>query len=286
MAIGSTIHTWFEGQWRQGNTPILGAADHATWLGTLVFDGARRFEGRTPDLDRHFERVNRSAVALGLTPTVTVDDMLAICAEGLSRFAPDEAVYIRPMYWSVDSGPNAVLADPDSTAFALCLEATPMPPANAPQRLATTRFTRPTLACATVDAKAACLYPNNARMLREVIAKGFTNALAGDSLGNVAETATANVFMVRDGECLTPVPNGTFLNGITRQRIIGLLRADGHRVLETTLSFDDFRQADEIFMTGNMSKVSPVVALDDRAYEIGPMARRARELYWDWSHGR
>lgn len=285
MAIGKTLHTWFNGAWREGNTPILGAADHATWLGTLVFDGARRFEGRTPDLDRHFARVNRSAVALGLKPTVDLDDMLEICAEGLARFPADEAVYIRPMYWSVEGGPSAVLADPESTAFALCLESAPMPAAQAAQRLCATQFTRPTLACATIDAKAACLYPNNARMLREAHAKGFTNALACDMLGNVAETATANIFMARDGEFFTPVPNGTFLDGITRQRVIALLQADGYVVHEKTLSPADFHAADEVFMSGNMSKVSPVVAIDATTFEAGPLTRRVRELYWDWSHG-
>ncbi len=285
MAIGNTIHTWFKGSWHAGNTPILGAADHATWLGTLVFDGARRFEGRTPDLDRHCARVDHSALALGLRPTLTVETMHSLCIEGLTRFAPAEAVYIRPMYWSVEGAGNAVLADPESTEFALCLESVPMPAATATQTLAITRFTRPTLSCATVDAKAACLYPNNARMLREAGARGFSNALACDGLGNVAETATANIFMVRDGEYFTPVPNGTFLNGITRQRIVSLLRNDGHVVHEVTLSIDDFRGADEVFMSGNMSKVSPVVALEDKRFEVGPSTRRVRELYWDWSHG-
>ncbi|MEZ5741478.1 MAG: aminotransferase class IV [Burkholderiaceae bacterium] len=173
MAIGETIWTYFDERWHKGNVPILGSADHATWLGTLVFDGARCFDGVSPDLDRHCERVNRSALALGLKPTLELRRMLELCHEGLTRFAPDEAVYIRPMYWSVEGGPSAVLADPDSTAFALCLESLPMPPADATMTLTTTRFCRPTLAQATVDAKAACLYPNNGRMLREAQHKGF-----------------------------------------------------------------------------------------------------------------
>ncbi len=284
MAIGSIIHTWFNGQWHKGNVPILGAADHATWLGTLVFDGARRFEGLTPDLDRHCERVNRSALTLGLTPTLTTEAIVALAREGLEAIPGDESVYIRPMYWSVEGEDfNPVAADGESTAFALCLESAPMPAADATQTLTRTQFCRPTLASATVDAKAACLNPNNARMLREANRKGFHNALVCDALGNVAETATTNVFMVRDGEVFTPVPNGTFLNGITRQRVMAVLQADGVVVHQQTLTPADFAQADEVFLTGNMSKVTQVTALDDVHYEAGPIGRRARELYWDWS---
>jgi branched-subunit amino acid aminotransferase/4-amino-4-deoxychorismate lyase len=100
-------------------------------------------------------------------------------------------------------------------------------------------------------------------------AKGYGNALVADALGNVAETATANIFMVRDGEVFTPIANGTFLAGITRARHISNLRADGHDVHETVLSFDDFRQADEVFMSGNMSKVTPVTAFDGTHYQVG-----------------
>jgi branched-chain amino acid aminotransferase len=89
--------------------------------------------------------------------------------------------------------------------------------------------------------------------------------------------------MVKDGELFTPVPNGTFLNGITRQRVAKLLSDDGMKVHECTLSLDDFRTADEIFATGNLSKVTPVTQLEDRHLQAGPVARQARELYWDWA---
>ena len=148
----------------------------------------------------------------------------------------------------------------------------------------TTRFRRPTLDCMPVNAKAACLYPNNGRMLREAAEKGFDNALVCDALGNVAELATANVFMVRDGVVATPVPNGSFLNGVTRQRVVALLRGAGLRVEERTLRVEDFRAADEIFSTGNLAKVLPVVGFDDRALQPGPVFERARALYWEFAH--
>lgn len=102
-------------------------------------------------------------------------------------------------------------------------------------------------------------------------------------MGNVAESATANVFMVKDGEVFTPIANGTFLAGITRSRHMSNMRAEGMKVHEAVLSFEDFEDADEVFLSGNFSKVTPVTALDDRQYQHGPVTRRVREMYWDWA---
>lgn len=283
MAAGKNIKTWFEGQWHDGNPAVMRAADHAMWLGTLVFDGARAFNGKVPDLEAHCERVNRSAEVMGLKATIEAKEMMRLTHEGLALCGADAPVYIRPMYWSTENGASVIIADPESTAFCLCLEEVPMPPADKAISLTLSSFERPMLTMATVDCKAACLYPNNARMFREAMQKGFDNALVLDALGNVAETASANVFMVKDGKAQTPIPNGTFLNGITKQRIIELLRSDGIEVEETTLTYNDFLQADEIFLTGNIAKVTPVRQLDDKHLQPGPVSSRARELYWQWA---
>src|SRR5262249_41617737 len=130
-----------------------------------------------------------------------------------------------------------------------------------------------------VDAKAGCLYPNNARSLFEAHARGFDNAVVCDMLGNVAELATSNIFMAKDGVIFTPVSNRTFLADITRHRMIGLLREKGVTVVEKTLTYQDFQKADEIFSTGNYSKVMPVTRIDDRTLPFDPMYNNARELY-------
>lgn len=287
MATGSNIRTYFDGSWVEGNPPIMRAADHGSWLGSSVFDGARAVGGLTPDLEAHCARVNRSAAALMLTPTVSTDTMVEIVHEGLKAYDKDAAVYIRPMYWGIDGDVTAIVPQPEETGFAVCLEEIPMASEDAAATLTRTRFRRPVLEDAVVNAKAGCLYPNNARMLVEARSKGFSNALVADAMGNVAETATANIFMVRDGEVLTPVPNGTFLAGITRARHIANLKADGTEVTETVLTFDDIESADEVFMTGNMNKITPIKAFDDVSYDIGPngnpVTRRLREMYWDWA---
>ena len=283
MATGSHIRTFYNGAWHDKDVAIMRAADHGSWLGTTVFDGARYFEGRAPDLEAHCDRVNRSAEALMITPSMASADIVAAVREGLQAYGPQDAVYIRPMYWALDGDASGIVPKAGATGFAICLESIPMADQTASTTLGRTRFRRPVLEDNVVNAKAGCLYPNNARMLTEVRARGFGNALVADAMGNVAESATANVFMIKDGAVFTPIPNGTFLAGITRARHITNMRKDGMEVHETVLSFADFAHADEVFLSGNMMKVTPVTAFEDTQYQIGPVTRRVREMYWDWA---
>ena len=282
MAVGKEIVTWVDGQWHRGNAPIIGAADHAAWLGSQVFDGARQFEGVRPDLDLHAARIIRSAEAMNMLPPVDAATVQGLMEEGCNMFAPDAALYLRPMMWSRDSSPGIIDATPESTGFAICIESLAMPDPGA-FSLTVSPFCRPRPDMALTEAKAGSLYANNARIMADARKRGFSNALSLDVDGHVAETASTNVFMVRDGVVLTPAPNGMFLNGITRQRVISLLRADGVEVIETSLTLTDFEQAEEIFVTGNIAKVMPVTRYQER--DLGPprMGLRARELYWDYA---
>ena len=282
MAFGKRIRTYFNGTWHDGNAPIINAADHGAWLGSGVFDGARYFDGVAPDLLAHCARVNASAKALMLKPSKTPEEMVEIIWEGIRGFDWDDAIYLRPMYWGIDGDVTAIVPD-GQVGFAICLEEAPLAPPDASVRTTTTQFRRPVLESAVVNAKAGCLYPNNARMLAEVRSKGYQNALVADAMGNLAESATANVFLVKDGEVFTPIPNGTFLAGITRARHIKHLLADGTNVHETVLSFDDVRDADEVFLSGNMNKVTPVSEFDGTQFQTGPVTRRVRDMYWDWA---
>jgi branched-chain amino acid aminotransferase len=285
MAAANWSRTWtfFEDQWREGNVPIMGVRTHAAWLCSIVFDGARAFEGVTPDLDLHCARVNDSAKKLYLKPRLSVEDWMKLVREGITRFDQKTALYIRPRYWAEKEGPWVQAHEPESTQYCLTIYEAPM---REPKGFSITLspFRRPTQDSMPVDAKAGCLYPNNARALFEVQARGVDNAVVCDMLGNVAELATSNIFMAKDGVVYTPIANGTFLAGITRQRVIGLLRGNGVRVIESTLKYRDLQDADEIFSTGNYSKVVPITRIDDRKLEFGPIYKQARELYWAFAH--
>ena len=270
-----------DGQWLDGNPPIMGPMTHAAWMASVVFDGARAFEGVTPDLDLHCERLNHSAESFGLEAKLPAGQIQEIASEGVAKFPKGTALYIRPMYYAED---GFVAPEPDSTRFVCTVYEAPMP--SVPGfSCCVSSFRRPLYSMAPTDTKASCLYPNSARALKEAAAKGFDNAVVLDGLGNVAELATANIWMAKDGAAHTPIPNGTFLNGITKQRTAKLLQDAGIPVYERTITLDELRDADEIFTSGNYGKIVPVNKLEDRDLQPGPIAAKAKELYWDWAHG-
>lgn len=281
----SQTWTFYAGEWREGNAAILGPRTHGAWLGSMVFDGARAFERVTPDLDLHMARVNNSAREMLLEPLLSVEQWLALTQDGLRRFAPDAQLYIRPMYWAEEGFGGGVRFAPTSTNWALTIYEAPMPEPKG-GAITLSPFRRPSAETAPVGAKASCHYANGARALIEAAQRGFDNCLMRDMLGNIAEFANSNAFLGKDGVVFTPAPNGTFLNGITRQRVIGLLRADGVEVIETTLTYRDFAAADEIFSTGNFQKVAPMSRIDARELEAGPLFRRACALYRDFALSR
>ena len=272
---------YIDGTWQEGNPPIMGPMTHAAWMASVVFDGARAFEGVTPDLDLHCARLIDSANAFGLKPIVSAGEVLEIAQDGVSRFDNGAALYIRPMFYADD---GFVSPDPESTRFVCTVYEAPIPDASG-FSVCISSFRRPLYSMAPTDTKASCLYPNSARALREASAKGFDNAVVLDGLGNVAELATANLWLVKDGAAHTPVPNGTFLNGITKQRVAKLLQEAGVTVYERAISVEELLDADEIFSSGNYGKVMPITRIEHRDLQPGPIYTRARELYWNWSHG-
>lgn len=270
---------WHDGRWHESQPKVLGPLDHAMWMSSSVFDGARIFDGLGPDVDRHCERLVDSARKMLLRPTHDADEIYGLVVDAFKRLPRDKAYYVRPMFYAMR---GFVAPDPESTDFMLAVYESPMP---APDGFSVTiaPFRRPARDAAPIDAKAGCNYPNGARALVWARERGFDNALVLDPSANVAELATANIWLVKDGVAMTPVWNGTFLNGITKQRVTDLLIADGIDVLEAPLTVEDFATADEVFSTGNYGKVMPCVRFEQRDLQPGPVYQRTRELYFDFA---
>jgi branched-chain amino acid aminotransferase len=269
--------TYFNGNWAEGNAPLFGAMDHSVWLGSSVFDGARAVRGKLPDLRPHLERVVRSARSLGLECPLSVDEMEKLVQEGVARFPADAELYIRPLVFATD---GLLIPVSEKSAFALTLFDAPLPPFTGFSACLSV-MRRPDADMAPTDAKASALYANSTRVLREARERGYDNAVVCDSQGNVAEFATANLFFVTpEGKVVTPALNGTFLAGITRARVIQLLAAAGIEVEQRTVKPAELDSASEIFNTGNYGKVTPCVRYNGRELPAGPVAAKARELYW------
>ncbi len=272
--------TYIDGTWHEGNPQILGSMSHATWLSSIVFDGARAFEGRTPDLDKHCERVINSARAMGLRSMLSAGEIEELARDGVGQFPKDAELYIRPMFFA-ESG--WIYPDPESTRFVIAVYDSPMPKPTG-FSVCLSPFRRPAADMAPTDAKAPCLYPNSGRALWDAEKRGFGNAVVLDAEGFVAELATANIFLVKDGIVHTPSANGTFLAGVTRRRVIQLLRDAGYEVMERSITYAEVQQADEVFSSGNYGKVLPITGVDQRSLQPGPVYSRARELYWEFTH--
>ena len=178
---------------------------------------------------------------------------------------------------------GGVKFDPETTRWCLCLYETPHA-GRARPAITLSPFRRPTLETAPVDAKAGCLYPNGSRALIEAGHRGFDNCLMNDVLGNVAELANSNVFMAKDGVVFTPAPNGTFLDGITRRRVIGLLRADGVEVVETPCAMPTSRARTRFSPPATSPRSRAITRIDERPLGSGPLTRRASALYRDFAH--
>src|SRR5471032_259320 len=246
--------TYFNGGWSEGNTPLFGAMDHSVWLGSSVFDGARSIRGHMPDLRLHLQRVIASSESVGLVCPHSVDEMEQLVRAGVAKFPADVELYIRPLVFATD---GLLIPVAEKSGFALTLFDEAMP-AFTGFSACLSGLRRPDPSMAPTDAKASSLYANTTKALRDAKNRGYDNAVVCDSAGNVAEFASANLFLVTpDGQVVTPVPNGTFLSGITRARVIALLAAEGIAVLERPVRPEELDTATEIFNTGNYGKVTP-----------------------------
>ena len=274
---GRTL-TYVDGTWHRGNPAVLGPRHHAMWLSSVVFDGARSLGGWAPDLDLHCARLVASARLLGLEPMLTASEIEETAWEGIHRFRANAELYLCPMFYAED---GFVWPDPSTTRFVMSVHEAPLPAAGGFSACLSS-FRRPARDMAPTEAKASCLYPNIARIGREARDRGFDTAVVLDPCGNVAEFAYTNLFIGLDGVVHTPAPNGTFLNGITRQRVIALLRGAGVEVVERPLLFAEVLEADEVFASGNYAKVHPCTRIEDREVKPGPLFEQARDLYFNF----
>ena len=271
--------TFFDGDWKDGSPAVIRPRDHGFWLASNVFDGARSLTRRIPDLDLHCQRLIKSAEFMGMKPTVSAEEIEQLSREGVNTFPENTELYICPMFYP--SG-GFIVPEPESTQFLLHISVSPLPSQKG-FSACLTQFRRPSYEMAPTEAKASCLYPNVARGVREANNKGFDTAVVLDPNGNVAEFSYTNLFMIEDGIVHTPAINGTFLNGITRQRTITLLKQDGFEVIERSIAYDELLKADELFATGNYAKLLPCIQIEDQKLKPGAIYNRARKLYSEFT---
>ena len=272
--------TFFNGEWLEGNPKFIGPLSHGSWMGSPVFDGARIFDGCAPDLMLHCERVVKSAEAMLMRSPVSAQTIYELTKIGSKKFGSED-LYVRPLIWAEESM-GLLRCDPDSAKF--CLSVIEMPlPDDIGLTACISSFKKPDPTSAPTDAKAACLYPNGARAMQEAVSRGFQHAIMLDQNLKIAEFASANLFIVKDEVILTPKATGCFLAGITRARVISLAQENSLEVSEAYIDVDDVLNADEVFSTGNYSKLSYFNKIENKEFKRGKTYKKLREIYFEYA---
>lgn len=263
-------------------TPLADArvpvADRGLLFGDHVFEIARVLRGRVVDGAAHLDRLVAGACAIGLAPPA-IDRLAAQIAAAIAAAQEDDAV-IR-IVWSAGDGTALRRAAAAAPRAIVVIE--PWEPGPDAIRLASIAVDRAGRTGALVPAAAKTAYLASVLALARAAALGADDALLVDPDGHVLETATATVFVVAAGRVITP--NGPCLSGITAARVATLFAEDGVELEAAAITAAALDRADEVFVTSSRRGVTPVVAVDDRAYAVGPTTRRARDRYQRWLDG-
>ena len=278
---------WFDGElkpWREANVHIL---THAMHYASSVFEGQRAYGGEIFKLSEHSARLRNSASLLGFELPWSVEQIDAACNAVIKANGFVDA-YVRPVAWR---GSEQMGVSPKGTkphlAIAAWLWGKYFDEAKAAKgiRLDIAPWRRPAPYTAPVHSKAAGLYMIASLSKQHADARGFDDALMFDWRGQVAEATGANAFFVRDGKLYTPTPD-CFLDGITRQTVIGLARQRGIEVVERAIWPEELESFEQFFLTGSAAEVTLVQSAGPWSFEVGDLSRQLQRDYDDLVHGR
>jgi|TARA_B110000977_G_scaffold63377_1_gene86201 branched-chain amino acid aminotransferase len=264
---------WMDGKlvdWRDANVHIL---THAMHYASSVFEGERCYEGKIFLSEKHSERLHASAKHLDFEIPYSVAQIEAAKRAALDANGLTDA-YVRPVAWrgsGTDMG-VAAAANPVHLAIAVWEWGAYYGDAKTKgAKLDIAKWKRPSPECAPSQAKAAGLYMIATLSKHAAEAKGCSDALMFDYRGYVAEATGANMFFVKDGEVHTPTPDA-FLNGLTRQTVIGMLEKKGINVIERHIMPEELESFEQCWLTGSAAEVTPVGQIGDYNFEVGALA--------------
>jgi len=258
---------WFDGalkDWRSTNVHVL---THALHYGSSVFEGVRVYGGHVFKLREHSLRLMFSAEQMGFEIPYTVEQIDQACLDVVKAQKIVDG-YIRPFAWR---GSEMIGVSAQQSKIHLAVAVWEWPSYYSPEarakgiRMVTTKWRRPSPESGPVKAKAAGLYMICTLAKHAAEAEGCQDALMLDYRGLVAEATSANIFMNIEGKLHTPTAD-CFLNGLTRQTIMGLAKARGIEVVERFIKPEEIKNASEVFLTGTAAEITPVGQIDDLTF--------------------
>lgn len=271
---------WMDGKlvpWRQAKVHIL---THALHYASSVFEGERAYGGRIFKSREHSERLRTSANLIDFAIPWTVDQIEAAKAEVMQANGLSDA-YVRAVAWRGAGEDMGVASRRNPVRMAVAAWEWGAYYGDAKTRgakLDIAKWRRPDPATAPSQAKAAGLYMICTMSKHTAEAKGCSDAMMFDYRGYVAEATGANIFFVKDGEVHTPKPD-CFLNGITRQTVIGLLEDRQIKVHERHIEPGELEGFQQCWLTGTAAEVTPVGQIGDYSFEVGALAREMVDAY-------
>jgi branched-chain amino acid aminotransferase len=271
---------WMDGAlvpWRDANIHIL---SHAVHYASSVFEGERCYNGRIFKSREHSQRLKTSANLIDFEIPYTIDEIEAAKDSVLKANGLTDA-YVRAVAWRGSGEDMGVSSRRNPVRMAVAAWAWGNYYGDAKMKgakLDIAKWRRPDPATAPFQAKAAGLYMIATMSKHEAEAKGCSDAMMMDYRGYVAEATGANIFFVKDGEVHTPKPD-CFLNGLTRQTVIGMLRDRQVKVHERHILPGELEDFQQCWLTGTAAEVTPVGQIGDYNFEVGALTRDISDAY-------
>jgi branched-chain amino acid aminotransferase len=273
-------HIWMDGQmvdWRDANVHIL---THAMHYASSVFEGERAYNGKIFKAREHSERLKRSANMIDFEIPYTVDEIEAAKVQVLAASGLQDA-YVRAIAWRGAGEDMGVASARNPVRLAIAAWEWGAYYGDAKMKgakLDISKWKRPSPETIPSHAKAAGLYMICTMSKHAAEAKGCSDAMMFDYRGYVAEATGANIFFVKDGEVHTPDPD-CFLNGLTRQTVIGMLRDKQIKVHERHIMPEELEGFEQCWLTGTAAEVTPVGKIGDYSFEVGSLTRDIAQSY-------
>ena len=273
-------HIWLDGKmvdWRDANVHIL---THAMHYASSVFEGERAYNGKIFKSRDHSERLKRSAQMVDFEIPYTIDEIEAAKVEVLAASGLQDA-YVRAIAWRGAGEDMGVASAKNPVRLAIAAWEWGAYYGDAKMKgakLDISQWKRPSPETIPSHAKAAGLYMICTMSKHAAEAKGCSDAMMFDYRGYVAEATGANIFFVKDGEVHTPDPD-CFLNGITRQTVVGMLKDKQIKVHERHIMPEELESFEQCWLTGTAAEVTPVGQIGDYNFEVGAITRDIAESY-------
>jgi branched-chain amino acid aminotransferase len=271
---------WLDGKlidWRAANVHLL---THAMHYASSVFEGERCYDGKIFESRKHSERLLKSGEYVDMPIPYTVDEIEAAKVATLEANNLTNA-YVRAVAWRGAGEDMGVAAARNTVRLAVATWEWGNYYGDAKfkgAKLDISQWKRPSPETIPCFAKAAGLYMICTMSKHAAEAKGCSDALMMDYRGYVAEATGANVFFVKDGEVHTPEPD-CFLNGITRQTVIGMLKERQIKVHERHIKPSEMEGFEQCWLTGTAAEVTPVGQIGEFNFEVGAITRDIAEGY-------